>query len=195
MSWVSEHKNAWRITVLVLLVVAMVGPWTYSSDGVPPAEWCDDPLILLENGRCVKLVSGATVLAFWATAFFQMGVDLTAGETVLGGRASEFLFAFFFMVGTFLVVLPFFSTLLQVLGRGRRRMRVFHVITWGLAAPLALLLAVLLVSGGPYAKLWGAWLYVALTAIALTLELLALAGESRPAPTLAGGNGAVGAEW
>jgi len=181
MSWVSEYKNAWRVAVLVLLVVAMVGPWTYSSDGVPPAEWCDDPLILLENGRCVKLVLGATVLAFWATAFFQMSMDLVAGETVLGGRAGEFLFAFLFMVGTCLLVLPFFSTLLQVLGRGRRRMRVFHVITWRLAAPLALLLAVLLVSGGPYAKLWGIWLYVALTAVALTLELLTLAGESRPA--------------
>ena len=193
MSWVSEHKNAWRVTVLVLLVVAMVGPWTYSSDGVPPAEWCDDPLILLENGRCVKLVSGAEIVAFIVTAFFHISVGLVKGETVLADRARESLFVFLFMVGTFLVVLPFFSTLVQVLGRGRRRMRVFHVITWRLAAPLALLLAVLLVSG-PYAKLWGVWLYVALTAVALTLELLALAGDSRSARLLAASDSAFGVE-
>jgi hypothetical protein len=177
---INKHKNVWRVAVLVLLVVAIVGPWTFSADGVPPAEWCDAPLILLENGRCVRLVSGATILAFMASAFFQLSVGLVTGEMVLADRTGEFLLTFLFTVGMFLLVLPFFSTLFQILGRGHRRMRVFHVITWGLATLPALPIAAHLVFG-PYSKLWGAWLYIALTAVALTLELLALAAESRSA--------------
>jgi len=45
MSWINEHKNVGRVAVLMLLLVAIMGPWTYSSDGVPPAEWCRAPNI------------------------------------------------------------------------------------------------------------------------------------------------------
>ena len=37
MSWISEHKNVGRVAVLMLLLVAIMGPWTYSPDGAPPA--------------------------------------------------------------------------------------------------------------------------------------------------------------
>jgi len=59
LSWINEHKSVGRVAVLMLLLVAMMGPWTYTADGVPLAEWCRDPNILLENGRCVRLMSGA----------------------------------------------------------------------------------------------------------------------------------------
>ena len=37
MSWINEHKNVGRVAVLMLLLVAIMGPWTYTADGVPPA--------------------------------------------------------------------------------------------------------------------------------------------------------------
>jgi hypothetical protein len=76
MSWINEHKKVGRVAVLMLLLVSLIGPWTYTADGVPPAEWCRDPNILLENGRCVRLVSGATVLTFMPRAFLWMSVGL-----------------------------------------------------------------------------------------------------------------------
>jgi hypothetical protein len=167
--------------VLVLLVVAVGGPWAFTGDGVGPTEWCDDPLILLENNRCVRLVPGATVLTFMVAAFFQIGVGLATGEAVLSDRGGEFFGTFLFTVGALLLVLPFFSRLLLILGRGHRRLRVFHVITWGLAGLVALLAAVSSATSGLHLALWGVWLYVALSAIALTLELLALAADSTPA--------------
>ena len=181
MSWINEHKNVGRVAVLVWLLVAVVGPWTYTSDGVPPAAWCRDPNILLENDRCVRLVSGATVLTFMAGAFLSMSVGLVTGATVLPDRAREFLGVFLFVMLLFLLMLPFFTTLLLIWGRDSRRLRVFHLMAWGLAAVLGLLLALLAVSGsGLYSELWGIWFYIGLAASALILEVLTLVAGRRP---------------
>jgi len=175
-SWINEHKNVGRGAVLILLLVAMIGPWTYTSDGVGPTAWCRDPNILLENGRCVKLVSGTRILTFMAGAFLSMSVGLVTGATVLPDRAREFLGVFLFTVGIFLLVLPFFTTLLLIRGGDSWRRKVFHVMAWGLAAVLGLLLALLAGSeSGLYSELWGVWLYTGLTASALILEGLVLA--------------------
>jgi hypothetical protein len=173
MTWINEHKNVGRVAVLVLLLVSCIGPWAYTADGVPPAEWCRDPNILLENGRCVRLVSGATVLTFMAGAFLSMSVGLVTGATVLPDRAREFLGVFLFVMLLFLLVLPFFSTLLLILRGDRRRRQVFNVVAWGLAAGIGLLIGV---SRYPrlYWMLWGVWLHIALAASALILEVLAL---------------------
>ena len=182
MSWINEHKNVGRVAVLVLLLVAMMGPWTYSSDGVPPAAWCRDPNILLENGRCVGLVSGATVLTFMVGAFLSMSVGLVTGATLLPDRAREFLGVFLFTVGIFLLILPFFSTLLLIRGRDPQRWRVFHVMAWGLAVLSVLPLLIMLTSATvmPPGQLWGIWLYFGLAASVLTLEMFALVAERRP---------------
>jgi len=181
MSWINEHKNVGRVAVLMLLLVAIMGPWTYSSDGVPPAAWCRDPNILLENGRCVRLVSGATALTFMPGAFLSMSVGLVTGTTVLPDRSREFLGVFLFMVGIFLLVLPFFTTLLLIWGRDSQRLRVFHLMAWGLAAVLSLLPAVAEAEPGLRSgRLWGIWLYIGLAASALILEVLTLAAGRRP---------------
>ena len=179
MSWIDEHKNVGRVAVLMLLLVAMMGPWTYSSDGVPPAEWCRAPLILLENDRCVRLVSGATVLTFMVGAFLSMSVGLVTGATVLPDRAREFLGVSRFMMFLCLLMLPFITTLLLIRGRDSGRWRAFHLVAWGLAAVLSLLPVAfdpVLRSG----RFWGLWLYAGLAASALILEVLALVAGRRP---------------
>jgi hypothetical protein len=179
MSWIDEHKNVGRVTVLMLLLVAIMGPWTYSSDGAPPAEWCREPFILLENGRCVGLVSGATILTFMARAFLGMSVGLVTGATVLPDRAREFLGVFLFVMLLFPLMLPFFTTLLLIRGRDSRRLRVFHLMAWGLAAVLSLL-PVVSESVLRSARFWGIWLYIGLAASALILEVLAPVAGRRP---------------
>jgi len=160
--------------MLILLLVAIVGPWTYSSDGTPPAEWCLNPNILLENGRCVRLVSGAEVLTFITGAFLSLNVQLVKGTLVLADRAREFLGVFLFMALLFLLVQPFFSTLLLIFGGDRPHHRMYHVTAWGLAASISGLLLVASCWSGLHTDLWGIWLYVALAASVLAVELSAI---------------------
>jgi len=179
MSWINERKKVGRVAVLVLLLAAVMGPWIYQADGAPPAAWCHDPFILLENGRCVGTVSGATVLTFMAGAFLSMGVQLVTGATVFAERSGEFFRVFLFMMLLCLLVLPFFTTLLLVWGRNSRRLRICHLVAWGLAAVLSLLPVVsdsVLRSG----RFWGIWLYIGLAASVLILEVLALVAGRRP---------------
>jgi len=174
MPWINAHKDIGRVAVLVLLLTAIIGPWTYTSDGVPPPEWCRAPFILLENGHSVRLVPGSEVLSFMTGAFLTMSAGLVTGATALPGRAREFLGVFLFMMLVFLLLLPFFTTLLMIRGRASRRLRVFHLIAWGLAGGLSLLPFVSQWALRP-ARLWGIWLYIGLAASALILEALALA--------------------
>jgi len=173
-AWINRRKNVVRLAMLILLLVAIVGPWTYSSDGTPPAEWCLNPNILLENGRCVRLVSGAEVLTFITGAFLSLNVQLVKGTLVLADRAREFLGVFLFMALLFLLVQPFFSTLLLIFGGDRPHHRMYHVTAWGLAASISGLLLVASCWSGLHTDLWGIWLYVALAASVLAVELSAI---------------------
>jgi hypothetical protein len=146
---------------------------------MPPAAWCTNPNILLENGSCVGLVSGAEVITFMTGAFLSMSVGLVTGATVLPDRAREYLGVFLFMILLFLLLLPFFTTLLLIWGRDSRRSRIFHLMAWGLAAGIGLLFGL---SSLPklYWVLWGTWLYIGLAVSALILELLVLVAGRRP---------------
>jgi hypothetical protein len=168
MSWINEHKNVGRVAFLILLLVAIMGPWAYSSDGVPPPEWCSEPHILLENNRCVRLVPGAEVISFLGGAFLEMSAALASGRLSLAERGREFLVGF-----VFLFVLPLASTPLLILVRRSRPLRIFHLVACGLAVILGLLLAVPQLTVLPLSiPLWGLWLYIGLAIGALALELL-----------------------
>lgn len=65
-----KNHQVLQLSLLLLLVVSFLGPWTYEADGVPPPEWCEAPHVLLTPQRCVKLVSGAEMFGFTAY-FFQ----------------------------------------------------------------------------------------------------------------------------
>ena len=170
-AWINRRKNVVRLAALILLLVAIFGPWTDTSDGVPPAEWCRDPLILLDNGRCVRLVSGAEVLTYMTSGFLSMNVQLVKGTLVLADRAREFLGVSLFMLLLLLLVQPFFSTLILIFRGDRPHRRMYHVISWGLAAAISGLLLVASCWSGLRTDLWGIWLYVVLAASVLAVEL------------------------
>jgi hypothetical protein len=172
MAWMNQRKDRVRVAVLVLLLVAIVGPWTYTSDGMPPAEWCRSPNILLGNGRCVRLMSGVEVLTFMSGAFLSLNVQLVKGTLVLAERAREFFGVYLFMVLLCLLVQPLISTLLA-LGRDRPLGGMYQMVTWALAFVLSGLIWVASCFSGPGPKLWGLWLYFGLSVSVLAVELWA----------------------
>jgi len=165
--------------VLVLLLVAILGPWIYTLDGVPPPEWCQAPLFLLGNGRCAGLVAGVTIIFFIIAAFLSINVGLVTGETVLPERGRELLGIYLFMMLIFLIMLPFISTVLQTWRRDPKRFRIFHLMAWGLAVVLSCLMVAYdpeLRSG----RFWGIWLYIGVAVSALMLEVFALVWGRNP---------------
>jgi hypothetical protein len=175
-TWIYQHQNRWRAAILLLLLVAILGPWVYTSDGVPPAEWCRPPYILMESDRCVKLESGVTILIFMVSALFSMGPTLASGMVGSGEIFREFLFILFFS----LLLLPLYSSLPLFLCWEHRRLRLFNLAAWGLALIPTLLLVTKGGPGLPFYYFWGIWLYILLTTLALVLELLLLQNSREP---------------
>jgi hypothetical protein len=178
MSWINEHKRVWRVAILVSLLVAIMGPWTFDRINVPSEYPCSAPNIRLEGDFCGVPMSGIWIFFWIIGGVINTGVGLVTGATGFADRGGEFLREFLVITVLLLLVLPFFSTLLLIVRGDRRRRQVFNVAAWGLAAGAGLLLGATGFSRLHWA-LWGIWLYIGLTASALILEVLTLAAERR----------------
>ena len=172
--WINEHKNVWRVAVLVLLLVATMGPWTFDLINVPSEYPCSAPNIRLEGDFCGLPVS-VTPLILWAIpGLVYANIELVSGASTFPDWVRALRVSLF----AFLLVLPCFSTLLLILRGDRRRRQVFNVVAWGLAAGIGLLIGL---SSYPrlFWVLWGVWLYIVLAVSALILEMLTLAAGKR----------------
>ena len=155
MSRVGELKTIGRIASLVLLLATMFGPWFIDSHPAT-AETCLPPLVWQGNGLCACLVS------FIATISLAVKPEHHA-----------------LWVLCLLPMLPFLSTLLLLVGGERRRLWVFHVTAWGLAAVYSLFLFVAYWYRNPALILWGAGLGGVVAVAMLVGEILV-----RKSPTL-----------
>jgi hypothetical protein len=164
MSSIIDIHRIVRLVVLLLLVVAVLGPWAYSSDGVPPPEWCAEPNILLTPERCVRLIPGTEILSLLGSFFVALPAMLFSREFSLLERGRELLFVFLLT----LLFLPLISTLSLFLTRTTRRLLVFDLAAWGLAAVPAVYIAFFTTEQHPL-QLWGVWLFVGLGAAMLLL--------------------------
>jgi hypothetical protein len=178
MSWINNHKSGWRLAVLVLLLVAIIGPWTFDRILVPSEYRCSAPFVRLEGDYCGKPLSGMWVFALLAGGLLNTGVRLITGAIAFTDLVSEARFVLLAGLILFLLTLPAFSSLFFILGGDRQRRQVFHVAAWGLAAAAGLLLGV---SGFSrlHGAVWGFWLYTGLATSALILEGLLLARGRR----------------
>ena len=177
MSWIDEHKKVWRAAVLVLLLVAIAGPWTFEVIWVPsepPFSPCSAPYIRLDEDFCGTPMSGKWLLG-WMVSGFASG---TSGLVTGANDFSEWVRMVLVGLLLFLLVLPFFGTLLLILRRVRRHRQVFNIVAWGLAVGIGPLIGL---SSYPrlFWVLWGTWLYVGLASSALILEVLTLAAGRR----------------
>jgi len=172
-SWINEHKSGWRVALLVL--VAIMGPWTFDQIFLPSGFSCSDPYIRLDDDFCGTPLPGMWWLYWMVIGFVYASAGLVTGAMGFVEWADVFRVSLLL----FLLVLPFFSTLLLILRGDRRRRQIFNIVAWGLAAGIALWIGT---SSYPrlFWVLWGSWLYIGLATIALILEVLTMAAGSRP---------------
>jgi len=171
MLWIQEHKTVWRVAILVLLLVAFLGPWVFEQINVPSEYPCSAPFIRLEGDFCGEPMPGMWILLWTVAAPISEVIGLVTGATVLADFGVVFLKRLLTSLVLLTLVLPFFSTWLLILRGDRPRLQVFHVVVWGLAAGAGLLFGI---QSLPrlYWVLWGTWFYIGLAVSALILELL-----------------------
>ena len=174
-SWINEHKNGWRVALLVVVLVAFMGHWTFDVIYVPSEYSCSAPNIRLDDDFCGTPLPGTWWLYWMVIGFVYASAGLVTGTMVFVELADVFRVSLLL----FLLVLPFLSTLLLILRGDRRRRQIFNIVAWGLAAGIALWIGM---SSYPrlFWVLWGIWLYIGLAASALILEVLTLARGRRP---------------
>ena len=141
-------KTVGRVSSLVLLLVAMMGPWFIDSHP-STEESCSPPLVWQGNGYCACFVSyiEAFRMAFWPGHHMLWLVCLPPA-------------------------LPFLSTTLLILSRERRWLWVGHLIAWGLVAIYSLFLFVAYWYRHPALILWGAGLSGVMAVAILIGEIL-----------------------
>jgi hypothetical protein len=147
-----EYKHILRIASLVLLYLAMFGPWAYDKINVPAKYSCNFPNIRLEGDFCGVPLSGIRILFMAFESFGSMITQYLAGTAVFLDRARELLFVISFI----LLPLPFFSTMYLLFNRNTRGLQVIHFGMWALGSTLGLYWAMVLLSF-PYSKQWSSW--------------------------------------
>jgi hypothetical protein len=174
MLWIIEHKTAWRMVILVGVLLTLVGPWTFDVTWVPPEYTCSAPHIRLNSNFCGIPQSGTRFFRFLVLGSIHATGRLIGGPGDFGQRAREALVGLILL----LLVLPTVSTLLLVVLGDHPRRRIFNAVAWGLAACVSLFIGVF-THPRLFWVLWGLWLYIALATIAPILKLLTLTMRGR----------------
>jgi hypothetical protein len=175
MLWIDGHKNVWRVAVLLLLLVAMMGPWNFELINVPSEYSCSAPFVRLDEDFCGTPAPGIGILLGLVGQFIHASAELATGTMGLAEWARWAVFGLFL----FPLLLPLFSTLLLSVSGDRRGRQAFNVAAWSLASGAVLLIGVSWRSRLFWAA-WGFWLYIGVAASALILEVLTLAAGRRP---------------
>lgn len=162
---ISQNISIIRVSVLLLLVVALLGPWTFDTVNVPREFACSAPFIRLDGDFCGVPISGVQFLQLWVVGFFYMIFELITGEFT--GSAREFLLGL-----SILPLIPFLTTLLLLWKKDARQYRTAHLVAWALALLLALAF-MLLQTQDPLIPLWGLWFYILLAIGTILIEYFA----------------------
>lgn len=178
MIWLNNYKHVWRTAILLLLLVALMGPWAFDLISVPEEYACSPPNFRLEGDFCGIPLSGLWIL-FWSSGeIISMTVGFIRGEIVLDGTGT-FLGLLFIGIFLFLILSPIISTLRQFRGGDIQDRQVSHIVVWGLAALFSSLFLITYGISRQYWALWGLWLYIGLAAGALVLEALLFTTKRR----------------
>jgi len=161
MSTLIENKRTWRTAALILLAIAILGPWAYDLINVPAQYSCDGPNVRLEGDFCglpISLLMGLGAL-----------LGSLSGDIAIGRDPFTLTLPLMLLV----FIMPMFTHLYLLRHNEQARWQVFNVTAWGLAAIAA---SVYLGLSGlrPHAPPWGALLYVVVALGVLSLELLSL---------------------
>ena len=181
MVFLIRYKNVWRLLLLLLLFVALSGPWTLDLINVPAEYPCSAPFIRLEGDFCGLPLSGWRVIFWIAGGTFDVIVGQITGAAAINYFGSVLWVDLLYSLVLFLFVLPFFATLFITLRGYRRGRQIFLMASWGLALGAAILMGI---AGYPrlFWVVWGVWLYIGLAASALILEGVVMVGGRKAQP-------------
>lgn len=161
---INQNISIIRVVVLLLLILALLGPWAFDQINVP-AEYDCSPFIRLDGDFCGMPMSGIRFFQLWVGGFFYMLFELISGKFM--GQGQEFL-----VVLSILPVLPFFTTLLLLWRKDARQLQTAHLIAWTLALILTSLFFIAQINDS-VAGLWGVWFYILLAVGAILIEYFA----------------------
>jgi hypothetical protein len=111
MSWLNEHKRGWRITFVILLIIAIIGPWFLERINIPSPHDC--PGIRLDDNFCGTPTSILRIMIF---ILFNLTDFMTS---LLNGIST--LTALLLISAGIIILLPLFSTLILILFEDHRR--------------------------------------------------------------------------
>ncbi|HRQ36628.1 MAG TPA: hypothetical protein PLD25_01795 [Chloroflexota bacterium] len=168
MTEINEYKAGWRIIFLVLLLVALSGPWYFDRVSVPGQYACSSGIRLDEN-FCGLPGSGLAIVPFAFGGLFNTARELLAAPTEFATWSRMLLFSLLL----WLILLPFLSTLFVMWRPENRRGQMIHMIMLGVAAISAGVFLSLPYFSRLHWALWGPWFYICLALSMLLFELLA----------------------
>ena len=172
MSWIDEDKRNWRRLFLVLLLVAIGGPWFFNNTNVPE-PFC--PGIWLDENFCGTTAPGLQIFLVAFGGLFSAGRGLLTQSMDFAAWSRLFLSSLLL-----LLLLPFLTTLFVIRRVDHRRWHLCHVLALGLAAAGAGLLMGLPGFSRPHWMLWGPLLYICLAIGMLLWEALVFYDEREP---------------
>lgn len=156
-----KYGQLWRVAALLLLLIAMFGPWTYERVDMPPSNPCAAPNVQ---------VAGDPYCGIPLPVFLELLGLLRLGAALWGGELAFDQWASLTLL-PLLLVLPIVMLSALMLRRHTVRRQILFLSAWALAA---------LAGAGyfyrgdyrPYAPPWGMLLYIVVALGALLLELL-----------------------
>ena len=172
MSWINSLVHSWRVVALVLLLVALIGPWVFEMIMVPAQYKCSAPYVRLEGDMCGEPKSGLWIFLYLGGGLMTMIWGVISGTSDYNDWLRE---AAFILLILSTLVLPVASTLLN-LKKATRRRRVFNLAVWGWASVWALLIML----DRLHWALWGLWLFIFLAAGVLIIDGIALLKRQNP---------------
>lgn len=172
MASIIVNKRTWRAAALILIVVAMLGPWTYDLISVPAQYTCEGPNVRLQGDFC-----GLPLSILWAGPGAILGA-IVAVFTANMAPGYWFPQVPVMLTMLFIFVLPL--TLLALLRRGKQgRWQTANAVVLTLATTGAAVHLILQLPR-PYGPPWGALLYVIVALTLLALELFWLKRSRNP---------------
>jgi len=157
----------WRKSIMVLMIIAISGPWAIERLNIPEPNVCDSGLRMDEN-FCGVQISGLFFLIVLFGNLFGSGFRLIFGEAKLQEFILSILFVWF-------VISPLISLLLltaskeKPFGGGDE----IHIGILSVAIVVGLV-GIVLSKTAMIGELWGIWLYMLLLVSEWAIEVFML---------------------
>jgi hypothetical protein len=168
MWWIQANTRNWRKVILILLVLAILGPWAFDKTNVPAQYACGPTSVRLEGDFCGHPTSGIQILFWMIEWLFVFIIRLISREADFVQEGFNFWIVYNSLI-LILLILPIINILVMIFRGAQPRLQKFHLVVCGLNLAPALLVGL---SGFPniYFVLWGTWLYILSLISILILE-------------------------